>query len=104
MQRGVQVDRLLGIYVSLFMAGGVGIAMIRHRILEEADQKLPNGEKIQHTFWNRTGLKSGEMFRAWQTHRQFFPNSSLRFWYVALWVLSLSWMFCGPNLLKHILR
>jgi hypothetical protein len=100
----VQMDRLLWIYVFLLMAGGVGIAMVRQRILEEADQKLPEGEKIQHTFWNRTGLKSGEMSRAWQTHRQFFPTSSLRFWYVALWVCSVSWMFCGPNLLKHVIR
>jgi hypothetical protein len=98
------MDRLLWIYVSLLMAGGLGIALIRWRILEDADQKLPDDEKIQHTFWNRTGLKSGEMYRAWQTHRQFFPNSSLRFWYVALWVLSVSWMFYGPNLLRHMIR
>jgi hypothetical protein len=77
------------------MCDGVGVWIVRECIVSEADQNLPDSDKIHRTIWARTGLKSGEMSRAWRTHEQFFPNSSLRSLYIALWAFGLCWMFFG---------
>jgi hypothetical protein len=96
------MDLRLWTYSFILMSGGVGIWIVRELMAKEADQQLPSDEKIRRTIWSRTGFKSGEMSRLWQAHQQFFPGSLLRFWYVALWVLTLSWMFFGLNLLNHL--
>jgi hypothetical protein len=53
---------------------GAGIWFVRRYILEEADQQLPEHEKMRRTVWSRTGLAS--------------------------WILSLSWMLFGLNILN----
>jgi hypothetical protein len=103
-QRTVSMDtRLLTffIYFCIFFVGGVGILIVRDRMVMQADQRLPDGGKIRGTVWSRNALKRGEMFRLWRVHRQFFPRSPLRFSYLALWVLTLSWLFFGLNLLQR---
>ena len=91
---------ILFIYLCVFVGGGIGIKIVRDRILAQADERLPTDAKIRHTIWSRSGLKTGEMFRAWRVHRQFFPDSPLPFLYIAVWVFTLSWMFFGLNLLQ----
>lgn len=91
---------LFDLYFCFILAGAMAIWIVRERLVSQADQKLPEDAKVQRTMWSRTGLKSGEMTRMWRAHREFFPNSSLRFWYVALWVLTISWMFIGLELLQ----
>jgi hypothetical protein len=98
------MDTGILIYIIIFFGGGIGIWIVRELLLAEANQQLPDEEKIQRTKWSRTGLKSGEMSRLWQVHQQFLPDSSLRSWYIALWVLTLSWMFFGSSLLQRSTR
>jgi hypothetical protein len=98
------MDTSLLIYVIVFLGGGMGIWIVRELLLTEANQQLPDEEKIRRTMWSRTGLKSGEMSRLWQVHQQFLPDSSLRFWYIVLWVFTLSWMFFGLSLLQRLTR
>ena len=95
-------DRLLifFIYFCIFFSGGIGILIVRDRMVMQADRRLPGDGKIRRTVWSRGGIKGGEIFRLWRVHRQLFPKSSLRFSYVALWVLTLSWLFFGLNLLQ----
>lgn len=102
--RDMAMNVLEWIYGFVLVGGGAGIYIVREMLVDEADEQLPDEEKIQRTMWWRTGLKSGEMPRAWETHQAFFPDSSLRFWYVVLWVLSLSWMFLGLQLLQTLQR
>jgi len=90
------------IYMGLLFASGAGIWIVREAMLGDVDERLPENEKIRRTMWNRTGLESGEMSRMWQVQEQFFPDSWLRFWYVALWVFRISWMFFGLSLLNPI--
>ena len=90
----------VSVYVFFFLGGGLGTWIVRERLVNQANQRLPQGAKVRRTMWSRTGLESGEMTRMWRAHREFFPNSSLRFWYIALWVLTLSWMFFGLKLLQ----
>jgi hypothetical protein len=90
----------LGIYICFFFGGALGFWIVRARLVAQANRELPEGAKVQRTMWPRTGLKSGEITRMWRAHREFFPNSSLRFLYIALWVLTLSWMFIGLELLQ----
>jgi hypothetical protein len=102
-QRGkaLSADLSLAVYFCLFVCGGVGIWVVRERIVTEADTHLADSDKIQRTMWSRTGLKTGEMTRAWRIHRRFFPHSSLRRLYVGLWIFTLSWMFLGLDLLRR---
>jgi hypothetical protein len=97
------MDIRFSIYVCLFVACGAGIWIIREVMIVEVDERQPENEKIRRTMWNRTGLESGEMSRMWQAHQQFFPDSRLRFWYVALWVFAIFWMFFGLGILQCIL-
>jgi hypothetical protein len=97
------MDIRFSIYVCLAFASGAGIWIVREVMIVEADERLPENEKIRRTMWNRTGLESGEMSRMWQAHQQFFPDSRLRFWYVALWVFTIFWMFFGLGILQSIL-
>jgi hypothetical protein len=92
---------ILFIYFCIFLGGGIAILIVRDRMVVQADRWLPDDGKIRGTLWSRSRLKRGEMFRLWRVHRRFFPNSSLRFSYVALWVLTLSWLFLGLNLLQR---
>jgi hypothetical protein len=78
------MDLRFSIYACVLFAGGAGIWIVREIMTVEVDERLPEAEKIRRTMWNRTGLKSGEMSRMWQAHQQFFPDSRLRFWYIAL--------------------
>ena len=87
-------------YLCVFMGGGVGIWIVRELIVTQADENLLDVDKIQRSIWSRTGLKSGEMSRAWQTHQQFFPNSSLRSLYIILYVFVVLWMFFGLQFLQ----
>jgi hypothetical protein len=97
------MDICFGIDVCLLLACGAGILIVREVMTVEADERLPENEKIRRTMWNRTGFESGEMSRMWRTHRQFFADRLLRFWYVALWVFALLWMFFGLGLCQSIL-
>ena len=90
------------IYAGRALACGAGIRIVREVMTAEVDKRLPEKEKIRHTMWNRTSFKNSEMSRMWQAHQQFFPDSLLRFWYVALWVFVISWMFFGLGLLQRI--
>jgi hypothetical protein len=91
---------ILFVYFCIFLAGGIGILIVRDRMVVQADRRFPNDGKIRETMWSRSGIKRIDIFRLWRVHRQFFPNSSLRFSYVALWVLTLSWLLFGLNLLQ----
>jgi hypothetical protein len=95
------MNTLLLVYLALFFGGGIGFWIVREVMMMQAGTKLSAGDKIQRTMWSRTGLKWGEMSRMWGVHRQFFPQSSLRFWYKALWVFTILWMFFGLSLLRH---
>jgi len=95
------MDIRLLIYVLVLLGAGIGIWIVRELLVEQADEHLPDDEKIRRTIWSRTGLKAGEMSRAWQVHSQFLPGSSLRSWYVALWILAVFWMLSGLQLLNR---
>jgi hypothetical protein len=88
------MDTLL-IYLCILMCDGLSIWIVRECIVSDADQNLPNSDKIHRAIWARTGLKRGEMSRAWRTHQKFFPNSPLRALYIALWAFGVCWMFFG---------
>lgn len=88
-------------YFCVFMGGGVGIWIVRELIVTQADRNLLDADKIQRSMWSRTGLKSGEMSRAWQTHQQFFPNSPLRTLYIILYVFVVLWMLFGLASLQY---
>ena len=96
------MDIQLLIYASVLLGAGFCIWIVRELLIDQADEHLPGDEKIRRTFWSRTGLKAGEMSRAWQVHSQFLPGSSLRFWYVALWILAIFWMLTGQQLLNRV--
>jgi hypothetical protein len=96
------VNVILAIYIVVFLLGGIAIWVVREMMLAEANQQLSDEEQIRRTIWNRTGLKSGEMSRLWDVHRQIRPNSSLRIWYVARWILIPLWMFFGLSLLQGL--
>jgi hypothetical protein len=98
---GLTSESILLIYVCFFFGCGMAIFIVRERMVAQANQQLPEDEKIRRTMWSRSGLAGGEMSRLWRAHRQFFPDSSLRFWYIALWALALSWMFFGLTLLQR---
>jgi hypothetical protein len=98
------MDIRFSIYVCLGFASGADIWIVREVMTVEVDERLPENEKIRRTIWNRTGLEYGELSRMWQAHQQFFPDSLLRFWYVALWVFTIFWMFFGLRTLQSILR
>jgi hypothetical protein len=51
----------LGIYICFFLGGGLGIWIVRERLIAQANLQLPDDAKVQRTMWSRTGLKSGEM-------------------------------------------
>jgi hypothetical protein len=90
------------IHLCVLMGGGVCIWIVGELIVTQANQNLLGPDKIQRSIWSRTGLKRGEMSRAWETHQQFFPNSSLRSLYVALCVLVVLWLFFGLTLLQKL--
>ena len=92
---------ILFIYFCIFLGGGMGILIVRDRLVAQADRRLPDDGKIRGTMWSKSTLKRGAIFRLWRVHRQFFPHSSLRYSYAALWVLTLSWLFFGLNLLQR---
>jgi hypothetical protein len=96
------MDTRLSLYFCLFLASGAGIWIVREAMASAVDERLPENEKIRRTTWNRTGFESGEMSRMWQAHRQFFPASRLRFWYAALWVFTILWMFFGLGILQGL--
>jgi|SRR5580658_9708588 hypothetical protein len=98
------MDIRFWIYAGLLFACGAGIRIVREVMTEEADERLPENEKIPRTMWNRTGFESGEMSRMREAHQQFFPDNRLRFWYVSLWVFAILWMFFGFGILQGILR
>jgi hypothetical protein len=92
-QQPVSMDTrllILFIYFCIFLGGGMGILIVRDRMVAQADRRLPDDGKIRGTMWSKGALRRGAMFRLWRVHRQFFPHSSLRYSYVALWVLTLS--------------
>jgi hypothetical protein len=92
---------ILFVYFCIFLGDGVGILIVRDRMVMQADRRLPGDGKIRNAMWSKSRLKRGEIFRLWRVHRRFFPHSSLRFSYMALWVLTLSWLFFGLNLLQR---
>ena len=96
------MDTRFYIYMCVLFLDGAGIWIVRGAMVADVDERLPENEKIQRTMWNRTGFESGEMARAWRTHEDFYPGSWLRFWYVALWVSGILWMFFGLGILKGI--
>src|ERR1700723_1198881 len=95
---------VLTFYIIVFLVGGIAIGAVREMMLTEANRQLPDEEQIRRTIWNRTGLKSGEMSRLWDVHQQTHPNSSLRIWYVILWIFIPIWMFFGLNLLQRLAK
>jgi hypothetical protein len=92
------------LYIIVFLVSGIAIWAVREMMLTEANQQLPDEEQIRRTIWNRTGLKSGEMSRLWDVHQQTRPNSSLRIWYVVLWIFTPIWMFFGLNVLQRLAK
>jgi hypothetical protein len=95
---------VLILYITVFLVSGIAIWAVGEMMLTEANQQLPDEEQIRRTIWNRTGLKSGEMSRLWDVHQQTRPNSSLRIWYVILWIFIPIWMFFGLNLLQRLAK
>jgi hypothetical protein len=95
---------VLILYIIVFLVSGIAIWAVREMMLTKANQQLPGEEQIRRTIWNRTGLKSGEMSRLWDVHQQTRPNSSLRIWYVILWIFIPIWMFFGLNLLQRLAK
>jgi hypothetical protein len=87
------------IYFCIFLSGGVGILIVRDRMVMQADRRLPEDGKIRGAIRSRRSFKYGEIVQLWRVHRQFFPHSVLRFSYMALWVLTLSWLFFANVLL-----
>jgi hypothetical protein len=88
------------IYFCLLLSSGLGVWVVREQMIAQADSHLPDSGKVRRTMWSRTGLKSGEMSRLWETHRELFPNSPLRSMYVALWAFLILWMIFGLGLLQ----
>jgi len=92
---------ILFIYCCIFLGAGLGILNVRDRMVMQADLRLPDDGKIRGSKGSKRGFKRGEVFRLWRLHRQFFPHSSLRFSYMALWFFTLSWLVFGLNLLQY---
>jgi|SRR5580692_557658 hypothetical protein len=90
------------IYLGFFFAGAIASLLVRDQMMKEANEHLPTDKSFAYAILSKTWLERGEFSRLWGVHRQFFPNSSLRFWYVTLWVLTLSWMFFGLSFLNII--
>ena len=104
-QQPVSMDTrflILFIYFCVFLGGTTGIMIVRDRMVVQANRLLPEDGKMWGAIRVRSAFKRGEIFQLWGVHRQFFPHSSIRFSYMALWVLTLSWLFFGLNLLRRM--
>ena len=98
------MDISLLIYLAVFLCGAMANWIVREVMLTQANQQLSDEERIRRTLWSRNGIEIGEMSRLWHVHRQIQPNSSLRFWYFALWIFTPSWMFFGLSLVQRLIR
>jgi len=93
---------MLFIYFCILLGGAAAILILRDRMLVQANGRLPDDGKIPGALRFRSAFDRREMFRVWRVHRQFFPRSSIRYSYMALWVLTLSWVFFGLSFLRLI--
>ena len=90
------------IYLCIFLGGSAGIWIVRDLMVRQIDRHLPVEGKIRAGTRPKDRWKWAEAFQLWRVHRQFFPISLLRFSYMALWVLTLSWLFFGLSLLRRM--
>jgi hypothetical protein len=95
------MDIRLLVYVVIFFGCGWVQWSLESRMMEQVNQRLPTDEQITRSMWSwsKTGFKSGDRFRLWKMHRHFFPDSALRFFCAAMFVLTLARMFGGLSLL-----
>jgi hypothetical protein len=98
------MSAVLVIYIVVLLLGGAVGWAVMETMLTEANQQLPDENRIRRTIWNRTGLRSGEMSRLWNVHQQTRPNSPLRIWCVILWIFIPIWMFFGLTLLQRLAK
>ncbi len=90
------------IYFCIFLGGGVGILIVRDRMVMQTDRRFTEDKNIRGALPSKNSFKFRETVQLWRVHRKFFPHSALRLSYMALWVLTLSWLFFGLSLLRHI--
>ena len=95
------MDIRIWVYFGVVFAFIVGQQCLENRMMRQANQRLPADEQITRSMWtwSKTGFQSGERFRLWKMHRRFFPDSTLRFFCAAMFVLIFVWMFSGLKLL-----
>jgi hypothetical protein len=94
------MDIRLAIFICVFLSFGPAIVIVRGRMIAQANERLAPDDQMQGNPLVRGGIKWREMIRAWRVHREFYPDSSLRFWYVALWVLVILWVFFGLKIVQ----
>jgi hypothetical protein len=49
------MDIRLLIYVLVLLGAGIGIWIVRELLVEQADEHLPDDEKIRRTIWREQG-------------------------------------------------
>ena len=86
------------IYFCIFLGGGVGIWIVRNRMAAQVGAHIHEEQKKRAEIPPKEKWKFAELFQLWRDHRQFFPISLLRYVYMTLWVLTISWLFFGLSL------
>ena len=88
---------MLYLYLCVFVSGGLIQTLVWNRITRQVNERLPNAERYAVWAWSLRRSNRGEinMYRIWRTHRQLFPDSYLRLWYVTALVLWLLWWLLG---------
>jgi hypothetical protein len=62
------MDASLSIYMVVLLSCGMGIWAVRELLVAEANQQLPENQKIRPTVLSRTGLKGGDHSSSVTTH------------------------------------
>jgi hypothetical protein len=78
------------VYFGIFYSACLAEWMVLKRMAREVNQYLPESEQYITSVWSfspRTARAPGNQYRIWQLHRQFFPESYLRWLLLASLVL-----------------
>ena len=79
------------VFLAIFLLFNVPTYMIRDRMAREVNvQTVGGGRQFRRSWWTWTGSKQIEL---WRLHRRYYPNSSLRIYLAAIYVLAVAWIF-----------
>lgn len=90
------------IYFCTFLGGAVCLLIVKDRMATQTERRLAADGNPQGTIAPRRSFKLSEIVLLWRLHRKCFPRSALRVSFVALCVLTLSWLVFGLSILGRI--